>query len=102
MLTADEIATMTPEQAKQEIIEVTARLPLLLLIAMGKPSEADQQLLSAQEVARRLGVSGSFVRMKAASDPGWASFAKKVGGRWRFRRLQFERIVAEGKSRELL
>lgn len=99
MLTHEQIAAMTPDEAWRELESYCAVLPLLMTRAQG--TGEDEEWLTAAEVARRLAVSESAVRMRAASDPRWEKFSKKVGKSWRFKRHEFERYVNESRSREL-
>jgi excisionase family DNA binding protein len=95
-----DIMAMPPEEAARELADTCSKLPLL--IARAGLVHPVEEMMTVGEVAQRLGCSESFVRMQAASNQLWTSFAKKIGKHWRFKRAEFERIVGEGKSRELL
>ena len=98
MLTHEQVAGMTREEAWRELQSYCAVLPLLIARAGGGE---DEEWLTVAEVARRLAVSESAIRMRAGADPRWREFSKKVGKSWRFRRHEFERYVNESRSREL-
>jgi hypothetical protein len=88
MQTAEQIAGMTPEEAWQELIDYCAYLPLLLVRA--QRAGRSSQWLTAGDIAARMQISETAVRMRAATDPAWQVCTSKIGRSWRFRADGFE------------
>lgn len=100
----EQIDGMSPREcwhALQDWAAYSATVVPVLMVKAGSAAAGDDQWLTVGEVARRLHVSASAVRMRAATDPRWEPFSKKVGKSWRFKRFEFERYSNETRSRGL-